>query len=120
MSAAGDERPVRFQLVVPPELSDQLVALPNLTATVQPPSDRQQAELALETVVTILSIAVAAQELKPTLKFIATKVHEYFARSPETPAAVEVIGRRDQRVIRIRLDEPVASAASEIEIVVTR
>jgi hypothetical protein len=117
-STSSAERPVRFQLAVPVKLANELAVLPNLDSSVEALSDRKQAELAIETVAAIVSIVVAAKDLTPTIKLIAKKLHEFFARSGSSE--IKVVGRNDQRTMYIDLDGDADATANEIRIVVTR
>ena len=115
----GTDEHVRFQLAVPADLAEELAALPDLSAgPSREAPERIQHELALETVVALVTIAVGVKELGPTCTRIAHRIHDYFSRSRGREPRFEVIGESEETVVEVHLGD-VAKTANNIRIVVS-
>ena len=116
----GPLEQVQFQLAVPADLAHELAALPDISVEpIGTAPERVQHELALETVVAIVTIAVGAKELWPTCMRVAEHIHGFFSRSRDREPRFKVIGESEETVLEIHLGDA-AATAQNIRIVVTR
>ena len=112
------EESVRFQLAVPPDLATDIASIPGVSVrSVEEASDRLQHDLAIETVVVIVTLLVSLQELAPTCKKIAQSVHRFFAGQKDEESKLKVIGKRAETTLEIRL-EGVDATAENIRVTV--
>jgi len=114
-TAAADQ--VRFQLAIPPDLVAALKTVPGVTIeNVAEAPDRVQHGFLLETVAVVVTILAGVDQLAPTCKQIAEKIHSYFDKSEERQPRVKAIGERSETVIEIDLSS-IAQTADTIRIV---